>query len=807
MRGRLCAFLLCLGVFIVAVGCGGGSDTVVDRTQTPPSLVITGITGNTIDFGSTTIHTTVSRTFHATAQAGSFQITSATISPADYSIAGNPTFPITINAGQTLDVTINFTPTVVGPDNGTLQFVSSDAPGTPHNVTLTGTGTSGIAPLQIITTTVANGQVGVAYSATVSAQGGTTPYSWTVTTPATFPPGLAFTSGGVITGTPTAAGTFTFTVQVADAGALTATQALTLTIAPAPLAITTTSLPDAPTGAPYAATLQATGGTAPYTWSVADATKLPPGITVDSVGNVAGTPTTTGSFTFTVIVTDSALQTTSQSLTINVVPVLAIQTPRIWGGIEGVAYNTQITTVNGVAPVTLTLASGTLPPGITLAANGTLAGTPTTPGFFNFTVQAVDSASGTASQSFSIVISPATASVGNTGNAYADEGGAVDPSAIAVSACGTLAGGGKSYKLTGNIGTDPTANCLVVSGHLKLDLAGFTITGRVVMHDINWSGGTMFNGTVNCTWPDNGGSDVGCINLTSTGDVTASSRFHHLTIFNNGVNGVLGSRGMHMDWASKNRLVSGPSVRVYNISGTVSGEPAVGRSSNLSLVGANLIIEAFNNDLTCASDANACQALICLGEFDCKMHHNHFDMQQLGVGVLEQSRAMLFDGDTKGGEAWNNDVNTANNRGVRIRDSAHIRVHDNVFHNITTPNIAAIHLGDPDNPGSNADDLDVLIDFNTFEANGGIIIMDRSGFNAFVQNNTVTCSTNCNSLFAFARTGLKTVLDLNSNPTASLLTAPQTKLESGTTVNICKSGTAAEIVAGTATISISTSCP
>ena len=70
------------------------------------------------------------------------------------------------------------------------------------------------------------------------------------------------------------------------------------------LTITTTTLPAARVGVVYSQTLTATGGTAPYTWSVTSGT-LPAGLTL-SAGAISGTPTTAGSNTFSITVSDSA---------------------------------------------------------------------------------------------------------------------------------------------------------------------------------------------------------------------------------------------------------------------------------------------------------------------------------------------------------------------------------------------------------------------------------------------------------------------------------------------------------------------
>lgn len=72
-----------------------------------------------------------------------------------------------------------------------------------------------------------------------------------------------------------------------------------------PLAITTTSLPNAQIGVPYSQTLQATGGTPPYSWLEISGS-LPPGLSVASDGVISGTPTEGGNFSFTVGVSDSS---------------------------------------------------------------------------------------------------------------------------------------------------------------------------------------------------------------------------------------------------------------------------------------------------------------------------------------------------------------------------------------------------------------------------------------------------------------------------------------------------------------------
>jgi hypothetical protein len=151
--------------------------------------------------------------------------------------------------------------------------------------------------------------IGLPYSQTLTASGGTPPYVWSVVSGA-LPDGIALSpNAGVLSGTPTAPGSFTFAVGVSDSTTptqLTATKTLTLTVASAlgPLAITS-PLPPATIGLPYSQTLTASGGTPPYVWSVVSGAP-PNGIALSpSAGVLSGTPTLSGTVTFTVMVTDS----------------------------------------------------------------------------------------------------------------------------------------------------------------------------------------------------------------------------------------------------------------------------------------------------------------------------------------------------------------------------------------------------------------------------------------------------------------------------------------------------------------------
>lgn len=175
-----------------------------------------------------------------------------------------------------------------------------------------------IAALSVTTApTLPAGALGVQYSQTLGAVGGTPPYTWSVSS-GKFPTGLTLSSSGVIMGTPTSTGTTIFTVRVSDSTRTSATQDLTLTVN-APYFITTaTSLFTGIVGSPYSQLLGVTGGIAPYTWFISLGA-LPDGLTLSPTGTVSGTPSTQGSSNFTVGVTDSMNNSASKSLTITII--------------------------------------------------------------------------------------------------------------------------------------------------------------------------------------------------------------------------------------------------------------------------------------------------------------------------------------------------------------------------------------------------------------------------------------------------------------------------------------------------------
>ncbi len=342
--------------------------------------------------------------------------------------------------------------------------------------------------LTFSTTSLPDAQVGVPYSATLAASGGTAPYRFALTG-GVLPAGLALDSGtGALTGTATTASTgvaLTFTVTDSGAPAQTASATLTLIItatAPGELAITTATLPAAQVATPYSVTLAASGGTKPYTWALSGS--LPAGLSFSgATGTLSGTPTATtagASLTFSVTDSGSPAQNVSTTLTLVVTaPKLAIATASLPAAQVGVPYSTTLTTSGGTKPYTWTV-TGSLPAGLSLnASTGTLSGTPTaiTAGA-SLTFKVTDSGAPaqSATRTLTLVVSAATLSISSL---------SLPPGQVGRSYTTTLAAAGGttpySWSLSGALPAGLSFNTAsgVLSGTPSATTAGVALTFKV----------------------------------------------------------------------------------------------------------------------------------------------------------------------------------------------------------------------------------------------------------------------------------------------------------------------------------------
>lgn len=260
--------------------------------------------------------------------------------------------------------------------------------------------------LQIGLASLPAGAVGQPYSIWLPVIGGSPPYVWSVAS-GSLPPGLTLQApptNEFLKGVPTQGGSWTFTLQARDATGKTGSQQFTVIVTG--IQITTSTVPEGRVGVQYEQQLTASGGTAPYRWSVVSG-NLVPGITLSNTGILGGVPTTVGSFPLLVRATDSAGGVATASITLTVVAArLSFNTQSLPAAKVKEPWSASLTVSGGVPPFTFTLI-GRLPTGLELRPSGLLTGTPQEPGDFNFTVLVRDSASQQAQQAFAIKVAPA----------------------------------------------------------------------------------------------------------------------------------------------------------------------------------------------------------------------------------------------------------------------------------------------------------------------------------------------------------------------------------------------------------------
>jgi len=249
--------------------------------------------------------------------------------------------------------------------------------------------------------------VGVAYTGSpFQVAGGVPGYIWAFQN-GTNVDGLSINaSTGQVTGIPTAGGVFPMVVIATDASGATVNATFTLNV----LGVSTTSLPGATVGSAYSQTLAAVGGNGTLNWSVKGTNLPPPGLTLNSLGQITGKPTASGTFPFVAQVTDSVTQlSATQALSIIVAPVATITPATLPNGTVNIPYTSTTLTVPGVTISNWAVTTNTLPAGLNLnPSTGVISGTPTAAGSSTFTISATPGASLPAVvQSFTIVISAA----------------------------------------------------------------------------------------------------------------------------------------------------------------------------------------------------------------------------------------------------------------------------------------------------------------------------------------------------------------------------------------------------------------
>ncbi len=398
--------------------------------------------------------------------------------PYSYTFAANgfpsPTFSIASGAlppGLTLNAVtgeITGTPTVSG-SYGPITVQASNGSGslgsTPFTMTING------APTSFSAQTPGSGVVGTPYSYTLVANGLPAPTYSLVS--GTLPTGLTLSGAGVISGTPTVAGTFgPITVQASNGAGSVNTSAFSITVSAtgsAPTMFTAQSPPNGLVSSAYAYTFAANGSPAP-SFSLVSGT-FPTGLTLNgSNGLLSGVPSVAGVFgpiTLSAMNGFGSVNSAPFNITVNAAPTtFTAQTPP--SGAVSVAYSYAITADGYPAP-TYSLISGALPAGLTLSASGVISGTPTAAGVSSGIVIKAQNAFGnvnTVSLSINIAATPTaptaftaqTPPSGNVGAMYSyfvAANGSPTPTYSVIA--GTLPTGLTLNAATGEIAGTPSA--------------------------------------------------------------------------------------------------------------------------------------------------------------------------------------------------------------------------------------------------------------------------------------------------------------------------------------------------------------
>jgi large repetitive protein len=310
--------------------------------------------------------------------------------------ASSTTTSMNLTGKPTTAATYSFTIKVTGCGGHTSQKS--------YKVVIRAATSSGVA---IMTTSLPNGTVGAAYSAVVKASEGCTPYKWSITS-GSLPAGVSARASSTTTslnliGTPSTAANYSFTVKVTGCGGGTSQRSYKIVIQTASsggIGITTTSLPNGTFGTAYSAVVKAAGSCTPYKWAISSGS-LPAGITAKASStttslNLTGTPTTAGTYSFTLKVTGCGGSTSQMAFKVIIQAAtsggIAITTTSLPNGTVGTAYSAVVKSSGGCTPYKWAIASGALPAGITAKASSTttslsLTGTPTTGATYSFTVK------------------------------------------------------------------------------------------------------------------------------------------------------------------------------------------------------------------------------------------------------------------------------------------------------------------------------------------------------------------------------------------------------------------------------------
>ncbi len=430
-----------------------------------------------------------------------------------WAVANGSALPngITLSAGGAL----GGQPTAAG--TAAFSVTVTDSIGETATVPLSMT----IKPGITVTTsaTLPPGNVHVPYSVMVSSTGGAgSPYLWSVANGSSLPGGLRLQNNGLISGTPTAGGSFNFTLTVTDLVGNTANSAFSISIGTGVMITSDTTLPTTWVGGSFIQKLNAAGGTGNgYSWTLNVGSFLPAGITLTAAGQLKGNPTIAGDYAFALTVKDSGSNTASATFYLTVNTTVKVTSPGLLpDGSIGVPYTDVLSAAGGSGSGYIwTVTSGasalsTL--GIAVSTSGVVSGTPLTAGTASFTVSVTDSSLTYGSATFTLTVDGPGGRVSGTVSLVNNCSGAATPAVtvrINTTPPQTSTTDSSGHYFFASVPSGTYTITPSISGPSAVfypsSLAGVSVVGAAVTgQDFSLSVGYVVSGRVNYGGPEKG---------------------------------------------------------------------------------------------------------------------------------------------------------------------------------------------------------------------------------------------------------------------------------------------------------------
>ena len=261
------------------------------------------------------------------------------------------------------------------------------------------------------------GSVGTPYSVTIMPSEGNCSCTWSISQ-GSLPPGLSgnqITIAGVgtefqISGTPTAGGTYSFTVRSTAPSSnlpIVTTEQYSIGV---PQITTPSPLVNGFTGQVYNVNFNVTDAPGPFAITLTSG-QLPPGLNINGQ-SLTGTPTTAGTYSFTITAQSTAVQASAlKNFTVTILQSATIDNPSpLPNGVVGQPYSITITASGGTKPYQFG-SQFTLPPGLTLSQTGLLSGTPSTAGSYTLRLSVLDANGITSVKDFALTVTAAAINV------------------------------------------------------------------------------------------------------------------------------------------------------------------------------------------------------------------------------------------------------------------------------------------------------------------------------------------------------------------------------------------------------------